>query len=377
MECLMQRVARKLVAVFALEFLLVLVFSEVCFAQNYERTYFLLEGQSTYQLTLSITPSLYEYYQQKSHRLTQYSFASFVTPYSIALVASDIRSIFSDEEDFVNAVLMLVHQIPYEIVDGAEYPVETFVENRGDCDLLSYVAASLMKAQGLDVVLFYYEHESHMNVGVGLPSPPRDARTVVSYVDYGGVRYYVAECTGDDWQDGWRVGEYPSELKGTEVTVVTLDSCEQVAPGQVSSSFGTLGSSVISLTVSSGFVIEESVVKLTGQVSVLEPGGTVTLYATAGGGWFAFGKANLDSSGHYAFSWGPSSFGQYCVKASWSGNDEYAGADSGVVSVFVIPKVWVFVVGGAVVLAVIGLVVFLMYRTTRPQELEAFVAVSQ
>jgi len=367
-----RQTAGKLCVAIAIGVFFVLMFSRVCYAQNYERKYFLLKGQSTYQLTLSVTPSLYEYYQQKNHLLTRNTFASFVTPYSLALVAADIRSMFPDEEDFVNAVLMFVHQIPYQIVAEAKYPVETIVENKGDCDLLSFTAASLIKAQNLDVVLFYYESESHMNIGVSLPSPPKDVRTRISYVDYGGTRYYMAECTGGDWQNGWRVGECPPELEGAQVEVVTLGNSEQIAPGQVSSSFGTLESSVISLTVSPSFVIEGSAVMLVGQVSVSNSNGTVMLYAVVDGNWFSIGTVKLDSDGRYVFLWNPPRWGQYYVKASWSGNAEFAGADSKVVSVYVVPTFLVFAGGGILIAAIIGIVVFLMYRTTNPQELQTF-----
>lgn len=372
-----RKTASKLVAAIVVWSFLILMLSKVCSAQNYEQKYFLLKGQSTYRLTLSITPSLYEYYHQKNHHLTQDSFASFVTPYSLALVAADIRSIFPDEEDYANAVLMLVHQIPYEIVEEAKYPVETIVENNGDCDLLSYVAASLIKSQNLSAVLFYYEHESHMNIGVNLSNPPTNSRTTTSYVDYGGTRYYVAECTGHDWRNGWRVGECPPELEGAQVTVVTLENSEQIAPGQVSSSFGTLEPSAITLTISSNFVIEGSPIVLTGQISVLNSNGTVTLYAATNDNWFAIGTVELNSNGQYVFSWSPTLWGQYHVKASWFGDDEYAGADSRIVSFYVVPEILVFAGGGLAIMAIIGVVLLLMYKTTHPQELQTLEAVSQ
>ncbi len=349
-------------------FFLISLLSRTCSAQNYERRFFLSDGHSTYRLTLSITPSLYQYYQQKSHYLTPNNFATFVTPYSLELVADDIRSIFAEDEDLVNAVLMLVHQIPYQTVEGAKYPVETIVENRGDCDLLSYIAASLIKAEDIDIVLFYYEQESHMNIGVYLSSPPTDARMQVTYVDYRGTRYYIAECTGDDWRDGWRVGECPSELEGAQLTVVTLEDWEQIAPGQVSSSFGLLESSAISMIVSPSFVLEGSAVTISGEVSASSPNGTITLYAAANSDWFSLGTTELDSNGHYMFSWNPQFWGQYHVKASWSGDAEHAGADSKIALVIVVPKLVVFAGAGAIIAIIVVIVLSIMYKTTRPQE---------
>ncbi len=350
-------------------FFLISLLSRTCSAQNYERRFFLLEGHSTYRLTLSITSSLYQYYQQKSHYLTPNNFPTFVTPYSLELVADDIRSIFAEDEDFVNAVLMAVHQIPYQPVEGVKYPVETIVENRGDCDLLSYIAASLTKAQGMNVVLFYYEQKSHMNIGVYLSSPPSDARTKVSYVDYRETRYYMAECTGDDWRNGWRIGECPPELEGAQLTVITLEDCEQIAPGQVSSSFGLLESSEISMTVSPSFVVEGSAVTISGQVSASSPNGTVTLYTATDGNWFSIGTTTLDSNGRYIFSWSPQFWGQCHVKASWPGDDEHAGADSAIALVVIVPKLVIFAGAGAAIAIILVIVLSMMHRTTHPQEI--------
>ena len=364
--------SHRLVTVAAVAILLALTVSPPSSAQNYERQYCLQNGLSTYRLSLSVTPSLYEYYQQKNHQLTQQNFATFVTPYTMARVAADIRSVFPRTEDFVNAVLMLVHQVSYEVIDEGRYPVETIFENEGDCDLLSYVAASLTKAEGLATVLLYYEHESHMNIGISLPSSPENARTAVTYVDYDGARYYMAECTGEDWQDGWRAGECPPELNDARVTVVTLEDCEQVAPGQVSSSFGVMESSLMSLTVSPSFAIEGSTVTIGGQVTVSDAEGTVTVYAAAGEGWSILGTVEVGPGGDYGFPWNPIAWGQYHLKASWSGDEGHSGADSQVVTVYIIPRLLVLAAGGLIVIMAIIIIMLLIHRTTYSQGIETF-----
>jgi hypothetical protein len=267
----------------------------------------------------------------------------------------------------VNAVLMLTHQIHYEVIDEGRYPVETIFENGGDCDLLSYVAASLTKSEGLDTVLFYYEHENHMNIGVNLPNSPENARTAVTYVDYNGSRYYMAECTGGDWESGWRVGECPPELDDAQITVVTLENCEQVSPGQVSSSFGLTESSLMSITVSSGLVTEGNTLVVSGQVAVSNAEGMVTLYAAASDGWFVISKVELGSDGHYVFPWIPTTWGQYRLKASWPGDEEHAGTDSEAVSVYVIPRFLILTGGGLIVMIVVAAVLLLIYKTTHYQ----------
>ena len=92
---------------------------------------------------------------------------------------------------------MITHQIQYKESGPQKYPIETLMENEGDCDLFSFLAASIMKAGGIDVVLLLYEEEEHMNVGVNLPQEPNDARSNVYYFMHETKKYYAAECTGN------------------------------------------------------------------------------------------------------------------------------------------------------------------------------------
>lgn len=364
---------QKVAFIFITSILAISSLSTICFAQNYERQYVLMDGENTYRLTLSVTHSLYEHYQDASHSLTpQLNFDNFVTPYSMALVAEDIRSIYPDDEDFINGVLMVVHQITYEPVEGIEYPVETIVEDRGDCDLLSLIASSIIISQGIDVILLYYEDESHMNIGVSLSNPPSDARTPVTYLDHMGNRYYIAECTGNDWQNGWKVGELPSELEGASSTPIVIDDYEDVAPGQVSSTFGSLLHSSISLTVSPVFGLVGDVVEISGQVSASNTSGTVNLFASRNNSWFSIGTAQLDPTGRYMYSFTIEEWGHYYIKASWPGDAEHAGADSRAVSLFVAPKKLFFVVGALILLAVIAGLLYIIYRATHPREVQPY-----
>lgn len=82
-----------------------------CFAANYDYTYELLDspgGSTVYQLTVSVTSSLYEYYSSKDHIATSpYDSAKFVTPTALKPIADDLWSIYSDDEDFANGALIL------------------------------------------------------------------------------------------------------------------------------------------------------------------------------------------------------------------------------------------------------------------------------
>lgn len=111
-----------------------------------------------------------------------------------------------DPEKFVNYVLELVHQLPYNETEYAKSPVETFIEGTGDCDNVAILAATLIENKGLDAVLIYGfacsgdgKCGGHAMIGVSLPAPPDDlfryGRESYWYVDYNGKRYYIAECT--------------------------------------------------------------------------------------------------------------------------------------------------------------------------------------
>ena len=345
-----------------------------CFAANYDYTYGLLDlpdGSTNYQLTISVTSSLYDYYHSKDHSLHLYDFAKFVTPNPLKPIADDLWTIYSDDEDFANGVLMIVHQIPYVESAPQKYPVETIVENEGDCDLFSFIAASVMKAGGLDIVLLLYEAQSHMNVGVHLSQEPENARSPIHYYSYEGKRYYMAECTGDDWRNGWRVGECPDMLREASARIIALENCEQSSPGQVSSSYGVLASSSLSLAVSTRFVIAGNTITVSGSISPLLPGKTVTLYVSSGSSSLSvLGMVTTDSNGRYSYTWRPSSAGMYSIRASWSGEAEYAGADSNVCTVAVVPLEWLIMGITTIVLLVVLLVVTIATRRKPLEEIE-------
>jgi len=348
-------------------FLLAFSFFPRASGADYALSYWLLDhpdGSQRYELNVAVSSSLYEYYVGKDHSLrSNFDLGKFVTPYALEPVADSLWTIYHDDEDFANSVLMIVHQIPYKASTPQKYPVETIAENEGDCDLFSFVTASIMMAGGLDVVLLFYESEDHMNIGVSLSHAPQDTRSSVSYFVYNAKRYYMAETTGGNWESGWRVGECPDSLDGVSARIMTLEDAELVSPGQVSASFSALTSSSITLSVSSSLLIEGSSVVLSGVVSPASADGVVTIYAKRdNSSWTVLGSVSCGSSGGYSYEWKPASAGVYSIRASWSGDTDHAGADSNVDSVRVISSSWVFLGFAVVLLAVVAVVVYVASR---------------
>lgn len=339
---------------------------------NYNFVYELLDnpgGSTRYRLNVAVSESLLEYYVGESHTLiSNNDFSKFVTPNAVKSIADCLREIYSDDENFSDGVLTIVHQIPYEETRPPKYPVETIVANSGDCDLLSYVAASIMKAGGLDVVLFYYEREEHMNIGVSLPHDPNFARGTVDYIPYNGTRYYTAECTGGNLEDGWRVGECPADLKDATLQAITLENCEQSAPGQVSASYKALASSTISLDVSPAYLTQGAPIMLSGQLSPPLQNETITIYTKANGSpWSKLTAVPTNSSGCFTYVWVADVFGTCYLRASWSGDEGYASADSTTRTVNVLSWFFVALLGVAAILVGAGAIAFLMSRRSHSE----------
>jgi len=349
-----------------------------CLAENYSISYQLLnhpDGASQYELNVVVPESLYEYYNGRSHKLTSNDdFPKFVTPFALKPLADSLWEIYGDDEDFANGVLMIVHQIPYEETLPAKYPIETMVENKGDCDLFSYIAASIMKAGGLHVILLYYEEEAHMNIGVHLSQAPQDARGRVYSVTYNSVTYYVAECTGTSWEDGWRVGECPDDLRRTSAQVITLENSETVAPGQVSASYATQEPTALSLAISSTNVIQGTALTLGGQLTPALSNKNVTIYVKVNTSpWVLLGTVETGSDGHFEYFWKANTAGICSIRASWSGDDLYAGAISPIQTVTVISNFFILLLSIALIVTCIGVIAFLISRQSsqgvpEPQE---------
>jgi hypothetical protein len=323
--------------------LLVLVIP-TSFAGNYKLN---LDLKAQYGLVnrdfhFSIPFSLYEYYNGKTFEFDDHNnYSKFVTPDAVKPIADELRNLTLDssrsDQEFANAVLSLVHQIPYADCE-IKYPVETLVDNFGKCDTLSLLAASIMKAGGLDVVLLYFKGVHHINVGVHLTYEPHTTWwwLPATGFEFYGKTYWVAECTP---AMDWKVGDLPPLLEGEQPWIITLDNSEKTSPGQVSSKCcGVLQSSSISINISSDFSelnYQAPALKVLGSLSPAYPNEIVTVYFSQDGISYKSGKTATDILGNYYFSLNLTSTGTHYVRTSWSGNENCAGADSEMLTILI------------------------------------------
>ena len=357
-------------SVFLICFLFAALIISVVYAGNFEKTYnvqapsglishefklishqsSLLSGFYNQKLYISITPSLYNYYGNMSHAINEDNdYAKFITPQAVAPIAISIKTVTDklphSDEQFADAVLMMVHQIPYTITDP-KYPVETLKDNAGDCVELSFLAASIMKAGGLDVVLIHYIgiDPEHLNVGVYLPYKPvyHTLTSPLTSFEYDNKTYWTAEATP---AGNWRVGDQSEALAGSCAVIIPLDNIEQTPPARVSSNLNIsplnsnitvcLSEQPANTTNNDNYTRS---LTISGSISPPYSGQNITIYVCNNKATFDYFSAITNDSGSYMSTWNFTSTGTYYITVSWSGNSNYAGADSETLTVFVGPQ---------------------------------------
>ena len=314
--------------------------------RNYDRTYtFDVEHRnylSTYTLYTYVPPSLYDYYKSASHLVSgERDYAKFVTPDAVRTIAEDLRKIASStlngDEEFANSALALVRQIPYSVSDR-KYPVEAIVDNSGDCDVLSFIVASIMKAGGLDVVLLVYRGlpGSHMNIGVYLPHKPFSVPEIEPVgFGYNNKTYWVAECTPSG---NWKVGQQPESFAHVKPVIISLENHEDPSPALVSSSLNSpLIPSSISITLSlenSSATEKERSLKISGLISPAYSGKKVVMYISQDRSYGKVLQTDTDRLGKYSLTWNFTSTGTYYIRTNLIPFSNYAGSDSDLMTFF-------------------------------------------
>jgi hypothetical protein len=314
---------------------------------NYESSYRFTVQNGYYQsdntLYVSSPPSLKDYYTEKRHTITnEQDYAKFVTPEAVKSIAENIRNITRntpfDDEEFANAVLTIVREIPY-VRSPAKYPVETIVDNSADCDGLSNLAASILEAGGLDVVLLLYTGitPAHMNIGVHLERMPVSHSwwTMPKGIDYENKTYWIAECTA---LANWAVGDRPEILANDKPIVIPLQNYENKTSASISSSLNTpLQASSTSINLFKEYSNQsdiERAINISGSISPTSPNEKVTIYVNLIGSSATAYIATTDQLGNYSLIWNVTTSGTYNVKTSWSGSANYSGSDSESLTVF-------------------------------------------
>ena len=127
--------------------------------------------------------------------------------------------------DQVNFVLAFVQSIPYKTdnestgyIDYPRFPVETLVDNVGDCKSHSILFATLTLILGYDTV--FINPPDHLAVGI------LGNNIAGTYWNYTGKPYYYCETTGE----GFTIGQLPDQFTGKTASVYSINVNEQYIP---------------------------------------------------------------------------------------------------------------------------------------------------
>ena len=175
-----------------------------------------------YQFSYNFDPKRYSYYVSQSHKISNYrDYLNFVTVDEPALI--DIAYILHnmseeenlDSEEEINFILSFSQSLKYSednITSGVgeypRYPIETLVDQTGDCEDTSALLISLVEILGFNASIILipdaWEGYGHAAVGINVTGA-----TGVHYIlnegEFNEISYYYAETTAP----GWRLGEMP------------------------------------------------------------------------------------------------------------------------------------------------------------------------
>jgi hypothetical protein len=168
----------------------------------------------------------YEYYKSLK-RLNTDDYSLYATsPYDDNFISGFINSVkatkaqynFSDRQliDYLVAFVQSLPYVPDDVSTGFDeypkYPVETLIENGGDCEDTSILMVTLLRELGYGAVLLGLP--GHMAVGVkGSDNLPG------SYYTYEGSKYFYLETTGE----GWTIGDIPPAHKNQSATLYFIN----------------------------------------------------------------------------------------------------------------------------------------------------------
>jgi predicted transglutaminase-like cysteine proteinase len=165
--------------------------------EYYQRTYKWTYKGTQWTDSLSIPKSMYDYYKGQPHdRRSNYA-GYALSEYdrtSMKTMISDFRDVGArsgySEYDNVMNIVCFVQSLPYTsdaVTTGYDeyprYPIETLVDNGGDCEDTAILTASLLNEMGFGVVLIRLP--GHMAVGVKCSDDYPG-----TYYEYKGAKYY-------------------------------------------------------------------------------------------------------------------------------------------------------------------------------------------
>lgn len=181
---------------------------------------------------LQMPQTAYDYFKELA-RVPTSNYSVYVTnPLDDAYVSGLAAKILEaatgyaySEYETAELAASFVQSLPYVLDDVStpydeypRYPIETLVDNGGDCEDTAILLASLLHGMGYSVVLLLYPETPGVpgHLAVGVSGGGRGSGT---YYEYQGAKYYYLETTGS----GWGIGDIPDDYAGRQARILALN----------------------------------------------------------------------------------------------------------------------------------------------------------
>lgn len=96
-------------------------------------------------------------------------------------------------------------------VEWPRYPIETLMDESGDCEDDVILTAAVLKRMGFEIALLYYPEHCALGIA-GAEGLPGD----YVFDPSTGLKYFYGEATGE----GWHLGEVPSAYRGQKPKMI-------------------------------------------------------------------------------------------------------------------------------------------------------------
>ena len=159
------------------------------------RSYSFLYKGRVCEITVNIPSELYERAKFTERHVTKWCYAGVCSDVNwakywinmalspaerpiIISIVNQLRACATTDNEFVEAATLFVQSLDYDwekfftpLSEGARFPVETLVEERGVCGDKALLLAAILYYDGFETALLEYKQESHMAVGVKCTCP--------------------------------------------------------------------------------------------------------------------------------------------------------------------------------------------------------------
>lgn len=184
------------------------------------RTYVWTHAGRTWTLSYAFPSCIYELQRSATRNLVYSAYGAYVSDSRDDEVLRGLLAAIEGLADGMNVwerlnlVIAFVQSLPYvsEASEYPRYPLETLVDQQGDCEDVAILAAALVREMGFASVLIAFLQERH--VGVGIRVLPPHHTTLQAY-EWSGDLYYYLEAT----HPGWEIGQLPPAFHSEPVVI--------------------------------------------------------------------------------------------------------------------------------------------------------------